>query len=230
MAITVWKKSGLLFAFGALCSASETLRVKIPIVVYDGAELVPKTLSSAENLAGTILLTSGLEAEWSAGPIADLKRLVIDFTPRTGGECASVPSPRLLRVQLLRQAPASLSPQVLGFSLPRAMNGIQVSIYADRVAEVSQRMAPTFGQVLGYALAHELGHVLLHSLRHENSGLMKGVWSKGDWQRAAATIIPFSPEQARRILEAIQGAKICTDGPAGVRAQPLNHLASMHRR
>lgn len=40
---------------------------------------------------------------------------------------------------------------------------------------MSERTAPTFSRVLGYALAHELGHVLLHSAGHENSGLMKGV-------------------------------------------------------
>jgi hypothetical protein len=44
-----------------------------------------------------------------------------------------------------------------------------------------------------------LGHVLTHSTGHANSGLMKGVWSKTDWQRAAADLILFSPEQARRI-------------------------------
>jgi hypothetical protein len=71
---------------------------------------------------------------------------------------------------------------------------------------VSQITAPTFGRVLGYALAHELGHVLIRSAGHEDSGLMKGVWSKADWQRAAVTIIPFSPEQTRRIRAAIPGA------------------------
>lgn len=199
---TAWK-SGLLLALGALCGAGETLPEKIQIVVYDGAALGLKTLSSAEKLTGKILLTSGLEAEWTTGPISDLTRFVLDFTPRTGGECASAPALHLLRVQILRRASAAPSAQALGFSLPCAMPGIQVTVYADRIAAVNEQTGSTFDRVLGYALAHELGHVLMHSAGHENSGLMKGVWSKADWQRAAVSIIPFSPEQARRIRGAM---------------------------
>jgi hypothetical protein len=50
-------------------------------------------------------------------------------------------------------------------------------------------------------VAHELGHVLLRSSAHDSSGLMKGVWAKSDWQRAAVTIIPFTPDQARWVLQ-----------------------------
>jgi hypothetical protein len=217
----VWK-SGLLLAVDALSSAGQTRPVRIPIVVYDGAALGPKTLYVAEKLTGKILRASGLEAEWSTGPLMDLKRIVMDFTPRTAGECSSIPTPSLLRVQVLPKAPAGLSAQALGFSLPCAMTGIQVTIYSDRVAAVSEeRTAPAaFGRVLGYALAHELGHVLIHSAGHEDSGLMKGVWSRGDWQRAAVTIIPFSPEQARRIRAAIPGAM---GGELAQRASIPNH-------
>jgi hypothetical protein len=207
-------------ALGAWCSAGQTRPIRIPIVVYDGAALGPKTLYVSESLTGRILRASGLEAEWSAGPILDLKRLRMDFTARTAGECSSIPTPSLLRVQVLARAPAGLSAQVLGFSLPCAMTGIQVTIYADRVAAVSERTAPTFGRILGYALAHELGHVLIHSAGHEDSGLMKGVWSKGDWQRAAVTIIPFSPEQTRRIRGAIP---VATGGELAQRASLRNH-------
>lgn len=128
MANRAWK-SGLLLALGASCHAGETLLARIQVVVYDVAALGTKTLASAENLTGQILLASGLEAEWSTGPISDWKRLEMDFTPRTRGECASVPTPSLLRVQFLRRAPAGLAAQVLGFSLPCAMTGIQITIY-----------------------------------------------------------------------------------------------------
>jgi hypothetical protein len=215
----VWK-SGFWLALGAWCSAGQTRPVRIPIVVYDGAALGPKTLYIAETLTGRILRSSGLEAEWSTGPISDLKRLTMDFTARTAAECSSIPTPSVLRVQILKRAPAGLSAQTLGFSLPCAMTGIQVTIYADCVATVSETAAPTFGRVLGYALAHELGHVLIHSAGHEESGLMKGVWSKVDWQRAAVAIIPFSPEQARRIRATIPGAM---GGELAQRASIPNH-------
>jgi hypothetical protein len=180
---------------------------QIQIAVYDRAEVGPKRLSVAQNLTGKILLASGVETKWTVGPISDLQRLEIDFSPRTSGECASAPTPSPLRVQVLARAPSGVSVQTLGFSLPCATGGIQVTIYADHVAKLSETATPTFSRVLGYAVAHELGHVLLHSAEHEDSGLMKAVWSKTDWQRAAVSIIPFSPPDARRIANRIQNAR-----------------------
>ncbi|MGH9697506.1 MAG: hypothetical protein ACRD5Z_25405 [Bryobacteraceae bacterium] len=203
--IGAWE-SGLLLAVCWLCNAREILPVRIQIAIYDQADLGEKTLASAESLTGKILLASGLKAEWRTGSISDLQWLLTDFTARNVSECASVPTSGLLRVQVLPRAPGGIPAQALGFSLPCAMTGIKVTIYADRIAQVSERTALPFSRVLGCALAHELGHVLLHSAAHENSGLMRAVWSKSDWQRAAAGVMSFSPEQARRMLGPIHGA------------------------
>jgi hypothetical protein len=126
---------------------------------------------------------------------------------RTRAGCASIAIPDLLRVQVIAYAPVGFPPQALGFSLPCATTGVQVTVYADRIAKVSETAGPTFGWVLGYAMAHELGHVLLHSTAHEEIGLMKGVWSSGDWQRAAVSIIPFNPRQSHQIARAIQESR-----------------------
>lgn len=201
---TLWN-SGLLLAFCASCDAGG-ISAKIQIVVYDGAALGQKTLSAAEDLTGKILLASGLEAQWSAGPSSDLGRLGMDFSPPTHGVCSSPSIPATLRVQILARALAGVPRQMLGFSLPCALTGFQITIFADHVDNVSQMPLLTFQRVLGYALAHELGHVLLHSAEHDENGLMKAAWSKSDWQRAALSIIPFSTQQTRRILGAIQGS------------------------
>jgi hypothetical protein len=200
----LWNSGFLL----ALCASRYAggASAKIQIVVYDGAALGQKTLSAAEDLTGKILLTSGLEAQWSAGPTSDLGRLGMDFSPPARGACSSPLVPVPLRVQILARALAGVPAQMLGFSLPCAVTGFQITMFADHVAKVSQMPLPTFQRVLGYALAHELGHVLLHSAEHDDSGLMKAAWSKSDWQRAAFSIIPFSTGQTRRILGAIQGS------------------------
>jgi hypothetical protein len=166
---TAWK-SGLLVALGALCSAGESLPVKMQIVVYNGAALTPKTVSIAEDLTGTILRAAGVEAEWRAGPVSDLKRLSMDFTARSPAQCTGIPTPGLLRVQLLPRAPSGLPAQALGFSLPCALTGIQVTLYADGIARVSEKPR-------------------LHSPA-----------SKTDWQHAAVAIIPFSPPQQAAIM------------------------------
>jgi hypothetical protein len=180
---------------------------KLLIVVYDKAHVGSKTMERSERLAGTIVLKAGIQSSWDAGPVEDLGNLGMDFTAYPGRECQAEPISGILRLQILSHAPGGLAAQALGFSLPCARRGVQVTIYADRVADVSETGGPTFGRVLAYAMAHELGHVLLHSDRHEDTGLMKDIWSKSDWQRAAVSVISFSPSEARQIARFLQKTK-----------------------
>jgi hypothetical protein len=75
--------------------------------------------------------------------------------------------------EILPHAPRGFSPQALGYALPCAKSGMQVTIYADRVETVSWTTLAGFYRVLGHALAHEVGHVLLRSCAHDDSGLMR---------------------------------------------------------
>jgi hypothetical protein len=195
---------GVVLAGWAMSVAGRTPAVEVPIVVYDSAGVGPKTLSAAESITSKILFAAGLDARWSAGPVSDVPRLGLDFTARTPAECAGAADPQFLRVQLIAHAPAALPAPAIALSLPCARAGIQVIIYTDRVAKVSEANAPTFGRVLAYTMAHELGHVLLHSAEHEDGGLMKALWSKSDWQRAAVSIVSFSPAQSRQIMGALR--------------------------
>src|SRR3954447_8602176 len=134
-AIRGWKPSALLGVWALSC-AGQTISAEIRIVVYDTARVGPKTLDRAEAVTGRILLAAGLDVQWSAGPVSELESLVIDFSPQTSGTCAGASVPHLLRVAVFARAPVGLPLQVLGFSLPCATTGIQVVVYADRVAKV----------------------------------------------------------------------------------------------
>ena len=194
-----WRTGLLLYLLSAAALGQGWPQTKLSIVVYDAAHVGPKTVERAEGLAGTILLTAAMQSRWQAAPVEELRNLGMDFTAYTAKACQADPVSAVLRLQILPRAPAGLSPNALGFSLPCARSGVQVTIYADHVAKVSERGGPTFGRVLGYAIAHELGHVLLQSDAHATAGLMKGIWSKSDWQRAAVSIISFSPADVRQI-------------------------------
>ncbi len=176
---------------------------KITILAYDFAHIGPKTLTKAERVASDIFLAAGIDAEWIAGPISDRSALISDFSAVPENRCAGPLPSGLIRVQIHSHAPAGFATLALGYALPCAQRGMQVTLYSDRVEAVSGSTLATFYRVLGHALAHEAGHVLLRSTSHESSGLMKGVWTKSDWQRAAVTIIPFTPEQARRMAEGL---------------------------
>jgi hypothetical protein len=186
-----------LLSTAALSQASPHL--KVTIVIYDSAHVGAKTLGRTERIAGTILQTAEIESRWDTGPVQDLGNLGTDFTAYSRGDCEHRPTSAILRVHILPRAPSGVAAQALGYSLPCPKGGVQVTIFADRAATVSEMGGPTFGRVLGYAIAHELGHVLLHSGAHDAAGLMKGIWSKRDWQRAAVSIIPFSPTDVQRI-------------------------------
>jgi hypothetical protein len=71
--------------------------------------------------------------------------------------------PSLLRMQLPSLRLTGPGPRLL---VPCVLTRIQVTLYADRIARVSEKAAPTFAGIPGYALAHELTHVLIRSTGH----------------------------------------------------------------
>jgi hypothetical protein len=135
----------------------ESPHFNVMIVIYDSAHLGAKTLDRAEVTAGTILQTAGIGLRWGTGGVQDLNNLGTDFTVYSREDCEHRATSAILRVQILPRAPSGVAAQALGYSLPCAKRGVQVTIFADRTTNVSQMGGPTFGRVLGYAIAHELG-------------------------------------------------------------------------
>jgi hypothetical protein len=172
-------------------------------LIYDHAHVGSKILAQAERLAAEIFSGAGIEAQWTTGSVSDGVDLTNDFSAASPG-CAQFLHSGTVRVQILAHAPPGFSPQALGYALPCAKSGVQATVYADRVETVSRTTFAVFYRVLGHALAHEIGHVLLRSDAHEDSGLMKGVWAKSDWQRAAVSIEPFTPGESRIISEQLR--------------------------
>jgi hypothetical protein len=210
-ATTVWILPTLLAILGfpalpADSGHSNWRERKITIETYDFAHIGSKTLAQAEQLATHIFATAGVDARWTSGSIWDTTHMASDFSAISQNQCAANLHLASIRIQLLPQAPNGFSSQALGYALPCAQRGVQVTLYADRLEAVSRVTFAAFHRVLGYALAHEIGHVLLRSSAHEKSGLMKALWSKNDWQRAAMLTIPFTPDQARRMAAELQVA------------------------
>ena len=162
----------------------------VSVSVYDFAHVASKTLEQAEKLAAEVFVSAGIEVRLataiSAGPLES------DFSASFGNGCGESPLPLTIRAQIFRHAPAGFLPSGLGYSLPCAQSGAQITLYADRMEVVSRTANASFYRVLGQALAHELGHVLLRSTAHESSGLMKAIWTQKDWQQAAVFEIKFS--------------------------------------
>lgn len=185
----------------ALPASPDQIGSTVAVSVYDRAHIQPKTLEQAERIATRIFAAAGVNLQWRTRPISDGTVLLQDFTGTAGSTCPTPLISNAVQVQIRSHAPAGFAPQGLAYSLPCANQGVQVTVYADRVEDIVNQTRTVFCRILGYTLTHELGHVLLRSLTHEKSGLMKGVWNKNDWQRAAVAMIPFTPDQAAHMRE-----------------------------
>jgi hypothetical protein len=172
----------------------------LTVSIYDAAHVGAKTLAQAEAVAMRIFLEAGIDVRWTTTPVS-VEELGSDFSVSTEKGCATLQHSAVLQVAIRAHAPSGFPRQALAYSLPCVERGVQVVAYADRVEEVSFHTLAAFHRVLGHTMTHELGHVLLNSHAHEEEGLMKAVWSKADWQRAAVAIIPFTADQARRIAQ-----------------------------
>jgi hypothetical protein len=220
--LTSWIAGTLLATLSAAAFAARgQLEGQIVVCVYDFAHIGPKTVAQSEQLATRIFALAGIDARWNMGSLSETRNIMLDFSPTGSGGCTA-PLPAVLQVQVLSQAPNGFPPQALGFSLPCAERGMQVTLFEDRVETVSRSSHAGFYRVLAHALTHELGHVLLRSELHEKSGLMKAIWTESDWQRAAVTIIPFSPDDMRFIAEQIGVIKTRDNGQ---REDPIGRLS-----
>ncbi|SPF38275.1 exported hypothetical protein [Candidatus Sulfopaludibacter sp. SbA4] len=169
--------------------------------VYNLAKVSPGTLDRALDLAQGIFEKAGVETSWERGSEDAAEA---HFTDMTG----SGPSQRLkaddrgyLAVRIMRGEPENAFPGALGFALPFAHAGPHAIIFYDRIERLLPSVPGSVARILGHALAHEVGHALLETAEHSQNGLMKSRWSKADFQRIAAGLLEFAPEQSRVMQE-----------------------------
>jgi hypothetical protein len=166
----------------------------LTVSVYDFAHVGSKALNDAERVAAEAFVSAGIAARLTTANSLDRKVLGSDFSASPGEGCVESALPPTIRAQILPHAPPGFSPGALGYSLPCAREGAQITLFADRMEAVSHTSNASFYRVLGNSLAHELGHVLRRSSGHDANGLMKDVWTQQDWRRAAISVVSFSSE------------------------------------
>jgi hypothetical protein len=187
-------------------------RVEFSILLYDLAHVGSKTLQQADRIATEIFSNAGVNVRFATVSLTDPSELLTDFTARPASGCTQPLASAVLRAQILPHAPVGLPRGTLGYALPCARRGVQVTLFADSIEEVSHNAyTPSFCRVLGHVLAHEVGHVLLRSEAHTQDGLMKALWTRSDWQRAAVLAIGFNSEQQQRIVHELRAVQAYGD-------------------
>jgi hypothetical protein len=193
------------FAIAHFCSAAEGPAVTREVLtlhvhVYNLANVGGRTLERALDETTCILVAAGIQTLWEPGDPDSPEAHMSDFS----ASAQDKPDARnFLVVRMVRGFPANIRPSALGYSLPAAQRGAHVTMFYDRIENVSLGVPPTVQKILGDALAHEIGHLLLGSGEHSRRGIMKEIWTRADYQRLAVRSLEFEPRDALAMLKEV---------------------------
>lgn len=171
----------------------------LTIRLYDRADVPSRTLDRAMQDASRILATAGVDAVWQRGAAGAREAHTIDLSRPAAWKSAANGGRGYIVLGILRGVPAGYYPRALGYALPDAQIGVNATIFYGRIERLNEPGAIDLSTVLGHVMAHEIGHVLLGSTEHCRIGIMKGSWSKADFQNSAAGSAEFTAPQCSAI-------------------------------
>jgi hypothetical protein len=141
---------------------------KLPVYLLDRANDGYMNYSLAETLASRMFAAIGISLEWAKGKPA-----------------AETSGPPII-IEVVTRTPADLMPGSLAYAV--AYEGSHITVFLDRIA---QMRAPS--NVLAHVMVHEITHVLQGVSRHSATGVMKEMWTVGDFGGMRLRPLPFTP-------------------------------------
>ena len=179
--------------------AEDSLRVVIRIHAARGVQSGVADRSRVR--VETILSHAGIRVAWR-----DCRASAV-----RGSGCDEAASPDEALVRLL-SGPPTLSADGCGVALvPTSGPAHFISLFVDCIHGAADALMLDEDVIFAYTLAHEIGHLLLGSA-HEPLGLMRAQPRAIDWERAAHGGLMFTPDEARRLQQAlISRARVRTD-------------------
>jgi hypothetical protein len=180
--------------------------------VYNYAHLDPGLLTSAEEVATSILKNAGAVTVWVECPLSSA-----DFERYPGCQQGMQTTDfviRLLPASMASKVPVSNEP--LGFAqhCPDSERACVANIFYAKVDELALLEGRGSARILGHAMAHELGHLLLGENAHSRSGVMRGVWCREDLRFMSWSELNFTLRQSDQIRASLlRRAKleVCSD-------------------
>lgn len=167
------------------------------LLFYDLSGQSASTRQDVQQTVLKVLTAANIQADWTTGDISAPQAHLIDAAdPYCHSES---PSNATVAIRLVPHAHAGVPAGILGWSYPCARTGVQVTVFADRVSEVSRQLQAPCARLLGYALLHEIGHILLPLCPHNTQGVMKGVWTSHEWRKAVFYQLQFEPPEIAAI-------------------------------
>ena len=185
-----------LLAFSTSTFAEDEPAASITILVYNYAEVSPRTLTGAEREADRILNRAGVRAVWfdcsGKQPTIDVESV-----------CKSGWGTRNLALRLLsRHATNKFQDFTFGFAVIPGL----ASVYYGDAALLADRdeIRPQLPILLGCLIVHEVGHLLLNSSNHSATGIMQARWERKQIRQSLTGVMLFTPQQATLMREEVR--------------------------
>jgi hypothetical protein len=222
----------ILFAAVMVGAASAT---QLRITVYDQALLAKDVSRQAFADLRRIFSASGIEVQLIEGDPRAEEALLITYPepPRKGKEVqAACLARRNIALEIVAKAPPGPKAAVLGTAQPLARQGLNVRVFADRIAAAADRQNRSYSSVLAHVMAHEIGHVLLRTNDHSGaSGLMAPVWTDWEYWQIGRGLMFFNRSQSQAMRVGLEGVNC---GPflsstATVKQQEETRMAAIGR-
>jgi hypothetical protein len=110
----------------------------------------------------------------------------------------------------------------LGFAAvdPYGQRNVMATLYYDRVLRVARRAGLDVSGLLGRAMAHEIGHLLLRMPGHNQSGLMRAVWTDAELAQNRRDDWSFTDAERLQLQIAARQAELAEDRGAASTSRP----------
>jgi len=172
---------------------------RIRVRNYNLANVPALEMAKAKDQAAHVFASAGIVLEWEDGDRNADEAREVDMSVARPNMTPSVLGTELIDTRILPQAPPTVSRGILGMALPFASRGIRVTVYANSIGDVAQRLGVSHGHLLGATLAHEIGHILLGSSTHSSNGIMRERWTADEYRSIGMGTLRFVADEARRI-------------------------------
>jgi hypothetical protein len=144
-------------------------------------------LTYAEKEASQILAAAGFQIRWTEA--------MPDDSPGCG-------PPIVVRFTVGEQSPSY--PRAIAYSLPYNPQESGITVFWDKLTNVSARTLCPEGDLLAHVLAHETTHILQALERHSETGLMRASWTNEDYYQMLRGWLPLTPVDIQLVQAGIE--------------------------
>jgi hypothetical protein len=195
--------------FAAVMIVGAASAAQLRITVYNQALLAKEVSRQAFDDVRKILKASGVDIQLMDGDPRAEEAMLITYPepPRRGGELeAACLARRDIALEIVAEAPLGRKASVLGTAQPFARKGLNVRVFADRIAAAADRQNRSYSSVLAHVMAHEIGHVLLRTNDHSDAyGLMAPVWTDWEYGQMGRGLMFFNRSQSQAMHVGLEG-------------------------